>query len=84
MLLADITNSENPVDEAQARNLRKLSPDDLDYFQNEFCHVVIWFIESITRGQTKVIKQDNFGTLLDLTYDESGYDKMKLMEEKAP
>lgn len=32
VLLAPITNSENPIDEAQAKNLRNLTDDDLAYF----------------------------------------------------
>lgn len=46
--------------------------------------MVIWFIESITKGLEKSMTKDNFHTLLDLTYEDAGYEKMKEMESKQP
>lgn len=49
-LVCEITNSENPIDDQQVKFLRKLNEDDLEYFKDEFCHVCMWFVKSVSAG----------------------------------
>lgn len=58
-LLAEVTNSENPIDEHQAKYIRTLSEDDSVFFENEFCQTLIWFVETVTQGHKGAIKNAN-------------------------
>ena len=81
--LAEPINPENPVDEKQQKHLRKLDDDDLAYFRSDFCHVVVWFIESVTQNLEGALSKGNWDLLLDMTY-ERNYEQMVKLEKESP
>jgi len=82
-LMAPLSNEENPADEHEKRYIRKLNSDDEQFFKRQFCKVVIWFVNNISRGLERQVNIDSFNLLLDLTY-ESFYDQMTDMEKDEP
>lgn len=84
ILVASLSNPENPIDEAEAVHIRHLDEDDVKFFKSDFAYIVIYFIKSVTMGLEKSsLNNDNLDLLLDLT-QESFYDDMKILEAKDP
>lgn len=82
-LVCPLSNPENPVDEAEAKYLRKLKEDDLEFFNKEFFFVVRQFIRSIANGLDNTMTEDGVELMLKLT-NEDFYDDMKELERNEP
>ena len=82
-LMAPLFNEENPVDEKEKKFMRKLSDDDIKYFQNDFYQVVVIFIQAITKGVEGTLCDANWKEMIDMSY-ESFYDQMKELEKSNP
>lgn len=72
-LVCPLSNAENPLDESEAKFLRKLSDDDMDFFRTEFYLVVRQFVRSIGQGLDGVMNDAGMDQMLDLT-NENYYD----------
>lgn len=80
-LVCPLTNPENPVEDKEKEYIRHLSEDEMTFFRTTFYIVMVEFIKSIGQNLHKVINNDTFNLLLDLT-NEHFYDDMKEMERK--
>ena len=80
-LVCPLTNTENPVEDKEKEYIRHLTEDELTFFRSTFYLVMVEFIKSVGSNLDKVINNDTFNLLLDLT-NEHFYDDMKEMERK--
>jgi hypothetical protein len=78
-LVCPLSNCENPLEDKEKDYIRHLSEEDLTFFRQSFYLVLIEFIKSISQGLEKVVNNETFNLLLDLT-NEHFYDEMKEME----
>jgi hypothetical protein len=80
-LVSPLTNPENPLEDKEKEYIRHLSEDEMTFFRTSFYTVMVEFIKSIGQNLEKVVNNETFNLLLDLT-NEHFYDDMKEMERK--